>query len=172
MLSWKDAVVITATLYSLWTDYKERKIKNSIVYPLMVFGLIVSIVERGAKGALFSLGGMLIALVLFPFYLAGGIGAGDIKLFMAIGAVKGFNFVFEVVCFSLFAVCFVAVLRYPWSVWLAWRNIVNAFVESIKKRKFVSPTKYGSAMSFIYSIYILCGLVAAYLTGGEWLWLK
>jgi len=81
-------------LISLYTDLKERKIYNKVVIPGMALGLALNGWQDGTAGIFFSLKGLLLGLGLFflPFLL-GGIGAGDVKLLGAVGAVKGPLFV-------------------------------------------------------------------------------
>ena len=82
----------------MYTDFRWLRIPNAVTYPAMLIGLVLGAVE-GIPGGLFS-GGLVdhvAALVLafaisYPFYTAGGLKAGDAKLLMAIGAVRGTNF--------------------------------------------------------------------------------
>src|SRR5258708_5402259 len=84
----------------MYTDFRWLRIPNVFTYPTMVIGLALGAVE-GFPGGLFT-GGLVdhvAALVLafaiaYPFYAAGGLKAGDAKLLMAIGAVRGTNFLF------------------------------------------------------------------------------
>jgi prepilin peptidase CpaA len=87
-------VIITALLISLITDIKKRKILNIVTLPTILFGFIYYTALQGLDGFLFSGKGFLIgfSLLLFP-YLLGGMGAGDVKLMAAIGALMGTSFV-------------------------------------------------------------------------------
>ena len=84
----------------MYTDFRWLRIPNVVTYPTMLVGLAFGAIE-GFPGALFT-GGLVdhvAALVLafaisYPFYAAGGLKAGDAKLLMAIGAVRGTNFLF------------------------------------------------------------------------------
>jgi prepilin peptidase CpaA len=82
-------------LTSSITDIRKRKILNSITFPAMVTGLLYNTVLTGWDGFLFSLYGILLGfgLLMIP-YILGGMGAGDVKLLGAIGALKGASFVF------------------------------------------------------------------------------
>ena len=82
----------------IYTDARFTRIPNLITYPTMVVGLIFGVFE-GFPGAFFDKGFIdhLAALVLafalcYPFYAFGGLKAGDAKLLMAIGAVRGTGF--------------------------------------------------------------------------------
>ena len=70
------------------TDIKGFKIKNIVVLPTIIIGLIYGII---CNSFLDSMYGMLIPLVLFPLYALKMLGAGDIKALCAIGTVLGFK---------------------------------------------------------------------------------
>jgi len=70
------------------TDIKGFKIKNKVVLPTTIIGLIYGII---CNSFLDSVHGMLIPLVLFPLYALKMLGAGDVKALCAIGAVLGFK---------------------------------------------------------------------------------
>lgn len=89
-------VVLLATV--IYTDWRWLRIPNAVTYPAMLVGLVFGALE-GLPGALFASGFLdhLAALVLafalaYPFYAAGGLKAGDAKLLMAIGALRGTSF--------------------------------------------------------------------------------
>lgn len=83
-------VMFTMLGYSAYTDVKQRKIKNYATFPVMLIGLILNYFETGIDGVWASMIGMLVMVILFllPYYLK-QIGAGDIKLLMAIAAIMG-----------------------------------------------------------------------------------
>ena len=58
------------------TDIKGFKIKNKVVLPTIILGLIYGLI---CNGFLDSIHGMLIPLVLFPLYALRMLGAGDVK---------------------------------------------------------------------------------------------
>lgn len=87
-------IVSVLLLLALASDLKTYKIKNSITYSFMLAGLTVNFVGGGAGGLVFSLQGMILpAAVLFVLYVMKVLGAGDIKLLSAVGAVMGAGFV-------------------------------------------------------------------------------
>jgi len=92
-----NTVLIFMLLISLYTDIVERKIYNWTTIPAAVLGVILNFLADGAPGLKTSLMGLLTGLAVFllPFLL-GGMGAGDVKLMGAIGALKGPFFVFQV----------------------------------------------------------------------------
>jgi prepilin peptidase CpaA len=88
-------VLFIILMISFYTDIKERKILNIVTFPAMAFGLIFYGISTGMDGFLFSILGLLtgLGLLIIPYAL-GGMAAGDVKLLMAIGALKGTSFVF------------------------------------------------------------------------------
>ncbi|MDR5658933.1 prepilin peptidase [Serpentinicella sp. ANB-PHB4] len=90
-----NVVLILIVLICLVTDLKERKIYNSLLLPGVIFGMVLNIYELGFEGALLTLSGFVLGLILLivPFYY-NGIGGGDVKLLATIGAIKGPEFVF------------------------------------------------------------------------------
>ena len=79
----------------MYTDARWTRIPNVVTYPTMVLGLIFGVLE-GFPGTFFGGGFIdhLAATVLafafaYPFYAFGGLKAGDAKLLMAVGAMRG-----------------------------------------------------------------------------------
>lgn len=70
------------------TDIRGFKIKNKVVLPMIIVGLVYGLVCRTFLDCLY---GMLIPLVLFPLYALQMLGAGDVKALCAIGAALGFK---------------------------------------------------------------------------------
>ena len=109
-------------LVVMYTDFRWLRIPNAVTYPAMLIGLVFGVVE-GIPGGLFT-GGLVdhvAALVLafalsYPFYAAGGLKAGDAKLLMAVGAVRGTSFflvsaLYGALLGGLIAVGFIATRR-------------------------------------------------------------
>ena len=79
-------LVITAAAY----DLRFRRIPNWVVVSGLVLGIGLSSFLFEWNGLRFALFGIGVAfLVYFPLYLLRGMGAGDVKLMMAIGAIAG-----------------------------------------------------------------------------------
>ncbi|MGE5584341.1 MAG: prepilin peptidase [Bacillota bacterium] len=82
------ALVITAA--AIWCDCRERRIPNRLVMAAAAVGLVLGLVTGGLRGLGQSVLGFLAggAILFVPFAL-GWIGAGDVKLLAAIGAILG-----------------------------------------------------------------------------------
>lgn len=84
------ALTLTFTIWAGWLDWRTRKIPNWLTVSGFVVGLGVHTVVGGWHGALTSLQGAGLALlVLLPLVLLRGLGAGDWKLMGAVGALLG-----------------------------------------------------------------------------------
>lgn len=92
-LSEQDYVLVGLLLAAVYFDITSKKIPNKITMPAILIGIIWSTVNSGLNGFLFSIFGFLLGLAVFFIpYMSGGIGAGDVKLMAAIGALKGWKF--------------------------------------------------------------------------------
>ncbi|MEP6743446.1 MAG: prepilin peptidase [bacterium] len=71
-------------------DVRYRRIPNAFVLAALAAGLAMNAIFGGLQGVAASLGGCALAFILmFIFHIFGAMGAGDVKLFAAIGAVTG-----------------------------------------------------------------------------------
>jgi prepilin peptidase CpaA len=95
------AVLGIAVGVSLITDLSSRRILNIITFPAILLGFILHTASAGLEGFFFSGIGFLVGLglLLIPFFL-GGMGAGDVKLMAAVGALMGTGFVLSVFLFA------------------------------------------------------------------------
>ena len=88
-------IVIAALLVPLaviitYYDVRYRRIPNAFVLATLASGIIVNTIYGGWRGAIMSLGGCAIAFMLmFVLHVFGAMGAGDVKLFAAVGSLVG-----------------------------------------------------------------------------------
>ena len=74
----------------IYHDVRYRRIPNLFVLATLIGGLTLNVALGGLHGGLTSIGGCLLAFVLmFMLHVFGAMGAGDVKLFAAIGSVLG-----------------------------------------------------------------------------------
>src|SRR4030095_11220676 len=77
-----------------YMDIRYRRIPNKLVLTILLIGLTVNTVFGGSHGLLLSLGGFALSFgIMFLLHVFGTMGAGDVKLFAAIGAVNGLSLV-------------------------------------------------------------------------------
>lgn len=88
------AFLLPLALVITYYDVRYRRIPNTFVLATLATGIIVNAAGNGLNGALASLGGCLLAFTLmFILHVFGAMGAGDVKLFAAIGSVLGASLV-------------------------------------------------------------------------------
>ena len=84
------AVAILAASMALVTDVRTRRIPNWLTVSVLLAGLLVNMLANGTDGAVSALTGAALGFaLLIPFYAMGAMGAGDVKLLAALGAVLG-----------------------------------------------------------------------------------
>lgn len=85
-----EIVLVALVAAAAWSDLRTRRIPNWITVPGAMLGFALQTWSGGLQGALASLAGAGLGLGVFiALYLAGGMGAGDVKLFGAVGALVG-----------------------------------------------------------------------------------
>ena len=71
-------------------DVRTRRVPNELCAYLAIFGVVAQSVFLGTEGTLNAFVGLFVGLAcLLPFYALGGMGAGDVKLMAATGALLG-----------------------------------------------------------------------------------
>lgn len=89
---WRQLVVLLVLTAAVW-DLREHKIPNGLTLAGILGGLILHFYTAGWQGLFFSLQGAVAGLLFLFFPFAwGGMGAGDVKLLTAIGALGGVGF--------------------------------------------------------------------------------
>jgi prepilin peptidase CpaA len=102
--TWVVAALVGGTGSAAMIDVARRRIPNVASLGLAAVGL--GLAASGLSGVTLgaSLAGFAVGLVLMlPGHVLGAMGAGDVKLFAAAGAVLGFNEVFEAFLFVALA---------------------------------------------------------------------
>ncbi len=93
-LSIIDYFLIGLLILAVYYDIKTKKIPNKITIPAIIIGIIWATVNSGFNGFLIHSFGFLLGFTVFLIpYMLGGMGAGDVKLMAAIGAIKGWKFI-------------------------------------------------------------------------------
>lgn len=78
------------TTFIMYYDVRYRRIPNVLVLATLIGGLAINTSLAGFSGTVSSLEGFALAFVpMFLIHLFGAMGAGDVKLFGAVGAVLG-----------------------------------------------------------------------------------
>jgi len=99
----KIVFVFIFVLLAAINDIKYSKISNKLILITIIFGLSYNVYLNNIDGLIFSIKGIILPfIVLYLFFLMNFLPAGDIKLFMAIGSVLGYQHVFIIIIISIF----------------------------------------------------------------------
>jgi prepilin peptidase CpaA len=80
------AIVLLAAIY----DLRFRRIPNWLNLSGVILGVAVNTVLFGRSGLMLAFFGIALSLLIYvPLYLIRGMGAGDVKLMAAVGAIAG-----------------------------------------------------------------------------------
>lgn len=122
-------ILVIILLIAIATDLHSSRVPNWLTFPAMIFGLLGHAWMDNIDGIIFSLAGLGTGLGLFfLLYLAGGIGAGDVKLMAVIGAFVGVYGVLSCAWLAMMVggVYGIAAMCYQWGVANAGQRLVYA----------------------------------------------
>jgi prepilin peptidase CpaA len=101
------------------TDIVKQKIPNRLTVAGLVAGILLHVITEGVTGAGFAFMGAVLGFApLVLLYWIHAVGAGDVKLFAALGALTGADFVLQSIMYSLvyaaFISCLILLWRWEW----------------------------------------------------------
>ncbi len=122
---WTLVAVAVVTLIAAATDLRRFKVYNALTFPAFFAGLIAATITGGWAGLGGSLAGAALGFGgLLLFHALGGVGAGDVKLFAAMGAWLGPGATAEV-----FAASALAAAAYALGLTLFFGGIARVYGE-------------------------------------------
>lgn len=149
------ALALLAATVSAVTDVGTRRIPNWLTGGTLLLGLIVNTLTGGWSGlALAGAGAALGLALLLPFFAMNVMGAGDVKLLAALGAVVGPR---ELISVALYAAVAGGVLS---AIILARQGRLMVTLEEIVVRR-VPPTRGGAKAP--YAVAIAAGVYCSML---------
>jgi len=159
--------IIMALLFlATFFDLKYRRIPNWLTLPAVFCGLILNLYLSGPAGLQDAFLGTLlgIGLLLVPFAMR-GIGAGDVKLLAAIGALNGVNFVFSAFLYSAVAggIMALAVVLGKKMFLPAFFNVAVLFQNGLGAVRGTPKENFTLGVKIPYGVAILIGTIAAYV---------
>jgi prepilin peptidase CpaA len=107
--------LLLVLLVAAVSDVRIQKIPNWLTFSTVAVGLVYHTGVNGIAGFFFSLQGLILGLgLLLGFYLAAGMGAGDVKLMGAVGGLLGPKGVFWAFIYTAFLGGMTAVALLLW----------------------------------------------------------
>ena len=160
--------IVPLFLIIAYNDIRYRRIPNPYVLAVLICGVAINTIFKGEHGMISSVEGAGVAFVLmFVLHVFGAMGAGDVKLFSAVGSVTGLSLVlptFVIVVMTGGLLAMILAMRRGTLRTTMWR-VMNIFVgimpgakipryEIPDDRRLTIPygvaITLGSLMSFIY----------------------
>lgn len=118
-------LLLVLVFISLIQDIKYFKVKNITNLTFIIFGLVLSVFD---KTLFSSLIGLIFPLLLMPLFIFKMLGAGDIKLFCAIGSIIGYPkiallILSSVILNGIIALILMLVRKQDFSYFFGWLKI-------------------------------------------------
>lgn len=143
------AIMVPGIIWASWIDYAERRVPNWLNAALAVLGFMAQAWFFGWSGVAAGLLGLAVgfATLIVP-WLMHGMGAGDVKLMMAVGVWLGPWLTFLSFCVGAVVggVIAVAMILSTGRLWNAYGNLCTIMTK-VSSRSTIF-TEFGSAKSF------------------------
>lgn len=163
---------LAIALWIAWGDLKTYRIPNYLTIGAALAGLVYQAAFHGLSGAGGSIMGLALGFfLLFPVYLLGGMGAGDVKALAALGTWLGPGLTLILFCYMAVAGGLMAlgVLIYKGILWaklrLYWSYLVSWILFRPTGLK-PGPAPKADVPGIPYGVAIALGMVAVFWRGG------
>lgn len=107
-------IVILLLGYCSYTDLKDNRVYNRIVMPILILQMVYMVGTYGWTGLIQCVLGITTVLPLYLLFTLGMLGAGDVKLLMALSAGLGPIISIRLMTYSLIAGGVMAVIVMLW----------------------------------------------------------
>jgi len=138
-LSFKLSVILLVFLIALYFDLRYQRIPNLLCAITLLTGLIAQSYFFGWAGLLSGVIGAGLALViLFPAFAFKLLGAGDVKLMIAIGAFLDVKFLLWSLAYAIIAGAITSVFLALYKLgWKPFREILAHYLRCLYLRQFI-----------------------------------
>jgi prepilin peptidase CpaA len=83
-------ILLALLCAAAFIDVRHHRVPNSLCLCILVIGITLQAAVEGLSGIMSGFAGLVVGLLaLLPFYMRGGMGAGDVKLMAAAGTFLG-----------------------------------------------------------------------------------
>lgn len=161
------AVVLTLVAACAVFDWRSRRIPNALTLPAIGAGLLLYALSDGVAGLAFSAKGLAVGAGVFfvPYYL-GGMGAGDVKLMGAVGALLGWPMTLVALFYAALAggLCAVFAMLRARAVGSSFARMGAMFQLLLANKRFpAADTLEGRSVTIPYALPVALGTIAAIL---------
>ena len=168
-LEWvKLAIGGTLSILAAASDLREYKIKNRLILPFLLIGLVLNTVNGGVGGLQDAAVGLILPLCLLPLFAFKMLGAGDIKTFCALGSIVGWRQSIDVVLYSFIAAGILALgfVIFRKNAATRFKSLIRYLKMCFYNRKLLSYDDFSDSGSrFRFAFAILGGYaVMAFIT--------
>lgn len=147
-------------LIALYKDVRYSKIPNWLTVSGVFSGIGYFFIVDGFPGFFFSaLGAVVSTAILLLLYLFKGVGAGDVKLFAAIGAITGMEFSLYSMMYSILFAGLIAILLLLYRrkfvkrmVYICYTFIVSIFSKDKEMKTELNQTEI-VRFPFMYAVF-------------------
>lgn len=160
---WLTLEVCILLVLALASEIKQYKITNTVTLTFIVIGIATKYLFFGLSGAIQSIGAALLPVIfLLILFALRMLGAGDIKLFSAIGSITGVEFIFYTIAYSflwggLISLVIIYVRKNGKQRLIYLFNYIRACFLSRSLLQYSDFKNKGDGAKFRFSYAILCG---------------
>ena len=96
-----EGLAVAAACVCACADLRTKKIPNQLTLPAAVAGMVINLIFGGFGGLLTSILGLTAGFACITLWFLGGLKAGDVKLYMAVGALGGWRYAMNAIMYSI-----------------------------------------------------------------------
>ena len=165
-MNWRtvsEGLAVAAACACACVDLRTKKIPNQLTLPAAVAGMVINLIFGGFSGLLTSLLGRGAGFACVSLWFVGGLKAGDVKLYMAVGALGGWRYAMNAIMYSILiggGTAFFLMLSRK-SGRTSLKNLWNYCFNMWLTRRFWMYEGNGQSSYFCFGSCIAAGAIAA-----------
>ncbi|MEQ9546185.1 MAG: A24 family peptidase [Marinobacter sp.] len=163
---WSITILLIGLVVAVVSDLSTCRIPNKLTVSMALVSVVLHAWFGQWEGLLFALSGLATGLLCFlPLYLLGGMGAGDVKLLSAVGAVVGPGTAFTAALMTIVAggaLALIYITARGGLPALLRRYSSMAVLLTARQPHYIPPAPGEAAcLRFPYALAIACGTALA-----------
>ena len=159
-----EVILLSLLAVALFTDISRHRISNTIVFTILICGMIIQLLSNGLSGVAYAIFGVVTGFLIFmPFNIYGGMRGGDLKLITACGSFLTVNTPIAA-GLSLIMGAFFGIIVLLWrggmqEYYFRYTAMMLEYLGSGRFRYQTPATHEAAASSFPYAIAIVSGVL-------------